>query len=59
MMLLKKDVYNAKIKDIEDRILGITNLTTNTTLTAKIYEVKNELSRILNLATIPALNVKK
>ena len=59
MMLLKKDVYNAKIKDIEDRIPGITNLTTNTTLTAKIYEVKNELSRILNLATIPALNVKK
>ena len=38
---------------------GITNLTTNTTLTAKIYEVKNELSGILNLATIPALNVKK
>ena len=58
-MLLKKDVCNAKIKDSEDRIPGITNLTTNTTLTAKIYEVKNELSGILNLATIPALNVKK
>ena len=31
MMLLKKDVYNAKIKDIEDKISDINNLATNTT----------------------------
>ena len=38
---VKKDVYNAKIKDIEDKILVITNLTTNTTLNAKTNEFKN------------------
>ena len=32
----KKDVYNAKIKNIEDAIPGITNLATNTTLNTKI-----------------------
>ena len=40
MMLLKK-VYNAKIKNIEDKIPDITNLATNTTLNVKINEVKN------------------
>ena len=30
--VLKKDVYNDKIKDIEDKIPDITNLNTNTTL---------------------------
>ena len=39
-MLLKK-VHNAKIKDIKDKIPGITNLATNTTLNAKINKVKN------------------
>ena len=29
---VKKDVYNAKVKDIEDKIPDITNLATNTTL---------------------------
>ena len=37
--VVKKDVYNAKIKDIENKILDITNLATNTTLNAKINEV--------------------
>ena len=31
----KKDVYNAKIKDIEDKIPNNTNLATNTSLNAK------------------------
>ena len=31
---VKKDVYNAKIKNIEDKIPDITNLATNTTLNA-------------------------
>ena len=30
MMLLKKDVHNAKIKNVEDKIPNITNLATNT-----------------------------
>ena len=29
--VVKKDVYDAKIKNIEDKILDITNLATNTT----------------------------
>ena len=40
MMLLKK-MYNAKIKNIEDKIPDITNLATNTTLNVKINEGKN------------------
>ena len=32
--VVKKDVYNAKIKNIEDQISDITNLATNTTLNA-------------------------
>ena len=48
---VKKDVNNAKIKDIEDRIPAITNLATKTTLNAKINEVKGEIPIITNLAT--------
>ena len=40
MMLLKK-MYNAKIKNIEDKIPDITNLATNATLNVKINEGKN------------------
>ena len=36
-----KTEYNAKIKDIEDKISVITNLATNTTVNARINEVKN------------------
>ena len=36
----KKDVYNAKIRNIEDKIPDITNLATKTTINAKINEVK-------------------
>ena len=50
-MSLKKDVYNAKNKNIEDKIPDITNLATNTTLNAKINEVKKEIPSIINLAT--------
>ena len=50
-----KDVHNAKIKDIEDKIPDITNLATNTTLNTKTNEVKNEISSITNLATTTAL----
>ena len=39
---VKKDVYNAKMKNIEDKILDITNLATNTTLNAEIMELKKK-----------------
>ena len=53
--VVKKDVYNAKIKNIEDKIPDITNLATKTTLNAKINEVKGEIPNITNLATTSAL----
>ena len=43
-MLLKKDVYNARIKNIEHKTPDIINLAT------KINEVKKEIPRITNLA---------
>ena len=55
MYVVKKDAYNAKIKNIEDKIPNITNLATNTTLNAKINEVKNKIPNITNFATITAL----
>ena len=41
MMLLKKDVYNAMIKNIEDKIPDITYLATNAALDSKINLAKN------------------
>ena len=43
--VVKKDVYNAKIKNTEDKILNITNSATNTTLNGVI----NEIPSITNL----------
>ena len=40
--VVKKDVYNTKIKNIEDKISDITKLATDNTLNAKINEIKNE-----------------
>ena len=47
--VVKKDVYNAKIKNIQDKVLDITNFATNTTLNAKTNEIKNEILSITNL----------
>ena len=44
---VKKDVYNANIKDIEDRIFDITN-----------WATRNDLPSITNLAKTAALNPK-
>ena len=41
--VVKKDVYNANIKNIEDKIPGITKLATNTTLNSKINEGKRNI----------------
>ena len=53
--VVKKDAYNAKIKNIEDKMPDITNLSTNASLNAKINEVKGEIPSISNLATTAAL----
>ena len=55
MKLLKKTEYNAKIKNIEDKIPDISNLATETNLNTKISEVKNEIPSITGLATTSAL----
>ena len=70
--VVKKDVYNAKIKTIEDKTPDFTNFATNTTLNAKtngvkgeiptalnakINDVKVKISNITNLATAAALTV--
>ena len=49
--VVKKDVYNAKIKNIEDKISDITNLAIKSTLNAKINNIKGETPNITNLAT--------
>ena len=54
--VVKKDVYNAKIKNIEDKIPDITNLATNASLNAKIYKVKGEIPSTTNFATNASLN---
>ena len=56
--VVKNDAYNAKIKNIEDKITDITNLPTNCTLKAKINEIKGETPIITNIATTAALNTK-
>ena len=46
--VVKKDIYNAKIKNIEDEVPHITNLATTAALNAKINEVKSEILNITN-----------
>ena len=41
--VVKKDVHNAKIKNIENKIPNITKLATKTTLNPKINEVEGEI----------------
>ena len=56
--VVKKDVCNAKIKNIEDKRPDITNLANNASLNAKINEFKGEIPDITNLAIIASLNAK-
>ena len=53
--VVKNDVYNAKIKIIEDKMPEITNLATYASLNAQIKKVEIEIPIITNLATIAAL----
>ena len=52
--VVKKDAYNAKIRNIEDKIPDIAKLGTNIALNAKINKVKKEMLSITNLATTAA-----
>ena len=52
--VVQKDVYNAKIKNIDNKIPDISNTATKTTLNAKINEVKGEIPSIANLVTTTA-----
>ena len=60
---VKKDVHNAKIKNVEDKISDITILATNATLNAKTNEVNDECIyqnvSITNLATFAILTTIK
>ena len=47
----KKVLYNAKIKNIENKTPDITHVATNTTRNAKINEVKGEIPSRANLTT--------
>ena len=49
--VVKKDAYNAKIKNIEDKIPDITSVASNAALNAKINEIKNNISKVTKLAT--------
>ena len=55
--VVKKTEYNAKIKNIEDKIPDISNLASKTIFNTKINEVKNEIPSITGLATTFALPV--
>ena len=52
--VIKKDLCNFQLKNIQDKIPDITNLATNTTLNAKINQIKNERPNITKLATTAA-----
>ena len=55
---VKKDVYNAKIKNNDDKVPDIVILATDTNFNAKIDEAKNQIPSITNLATTTALMLK-
>ena len=49
--VVKKGVYNAKIKNIEDKVPDITNLASNASLNTIINEVKGEIPNISTALT--------
>ena len=49
-------MYNAKIKNIKDKMPDITNLATKISFNAKINEVKGEIPIITNVATTTSLS---
>ena len=57
--IVKKDVYNGQIENMEDRIPDITNLSSSNPLNPKINELKNKILNITNLAITTALENKQ
>ena len=55
----KRCIYNAKIKNIEDKIPDITKLATNASLNVKMNEVKGKIPSFTNLATTAALTIPR
>ena len=53
--MVQKNEYNAKVKNIEDKIPDITNLVTRTIPNTKINEDKNEIPSISGLTTTSSL----
>ena len=53
--VVKNDIVT---KHVYKKIPNIRNLASNTTLNAKVNEVKNEISSIINLAKKASINVK-
>ena len=56
--IVKKDVYNGQIENMEDRIPDITNLSSSTTLNAKTKKIKNQIPSVTNLVITNPLNPK-
>ena len=55
--VVKKTEYDAKIKNIEDKIPDISNLATKSNFNTNINEVKNKIPSITGLATTSALTI--
>ena len=55
--VVKKEFYNAQIKNIENKIPDITNLAINVSFNAKINDIKGEIPGITNLANASAFIV--
>ena len=56
--MLKKYVYYAKIKNIEDKTSDVINLASTAALNTKINEINNEIRSITNLANNVSPNAK-
>ena len=56
--VVKKEVYNAKIKNIANKIPDITNSATNASLNAKLNEVKGKIPSTTNLVTTSGIDAK-
>ena len=56
--VVKRDQYNAKMKNIEDKTPSITNLATKTTLNAKKIKNKGEITNLPTKTTFNAAEYK-
>ena len=57
--VVRRDIYNAKIKNIEDKVLDITNVATKTIPNAKINEAKGKNLVLLTKLLLLRLMLKK